>query len=267
VGSDTVASASILWVRGSPGWGKTVLAASVVDELRLGYYQDCGSTPLVCYYFFKQDASRKVELKDAYRALAAQIYQQCHQLEAIRNIFALAVNENATKASEQELRDLLQLCVSKLSHIYFIFDGIDECADDGTLLKLVRSLTALSDVKVILFSRPNVSSLYCSIADSHVITLQKSILNDDIAAFLDNAISELICSGKIPEDSNVESLREHFTPSRGRNVSLGQVNDEISQLPSLITSATGCRDCSNESGRPGRHVSQDFAPYYVSGFC
>ncbi|KAM3080225.1 hypothetical protein ACMFMF_003634 [Clarireedia jacksonii] len=203
---DTCGSA--LWLEGNPGWGKTVLAASAVEELRNGQQLNSHTVPIVCYYFFYQDKDRKASRIGAYRAIATQIFQQCNQFNDIYDIYALANDGVRTTASEHELLDLLRITIPRLSDVYFVFDSIDECSDNAKFLSELGNITASSNLKTILFSRPNVAYLRRSIREEHNISMSRETLDKDIAVLLDSELQALQDSSLLPLDYDLESARD-----------------------------------------------------------
>jgi len=201
-------SGSVLWLEGNPGWGKTVLAASTVEELRSSQNPSSQTAPIVCYYFFYQDKDRKASRIGAYRALATQIFQQCNHFNKIFDIYALANDGVRTLASEHELLDLLRITIPRLSDVYFVFDSIDECSDNEKFLRELANITALSNLKTILFSRPNVVYLRRSIRDEHNIRMSREILDKDIAVFLDSELQTLQDSALLPLDFELDVGRD-----------------------------------------------------------
>jgi hypothetical protein len=199
---------SVLWLEGNPGWGKTVLAASTVQELRSSQNLNSHSAPLVCYYFFYQNKDQKASRIGAYRALATQIFQQCSHFNDIFDIYALANDGVRTSASEHELLDLLRITIPRLSDVYFVFDSIDECSENGKFLSELKGITAVSNLKTILFSRPNVAYLRRSIREEHNIRMSRERLDKDITVLLDNELQALQDSALLPLDFDLNSARD-----------------------------------------------------------
>jgi superfamily II DNA or RNA helicase len=84
---------------GNPGWGKTIVAASTVCKLE-SKRSDSGEQSIVCYYFFNQADPLKSSSTclAAYQAIAEQIFQKCHQIGAIHDIYALSNDGSKSSA-------------------------------------------------------------------------------------------------------------------------------------------------------------------------
>jgi hypothetical protein len=197
---------------GNPGWGKTILAGATIDELLSSGSADPEMPSTVCYYFFTQDSAGKATRIDAYRALAAQIFQQCHDIEEIHSIFSIANDGLKMPATANEILDLLKICLPLLPKSYFIIDGIDECIDNSKLVRDLSELCQSSQLKVALFSRPNVAVLRRTMDDHRTIALSRGVLSQDIALYLTREIGEFQESCLLPADLEaapvVESLIE-----------------------------------------------------------
>lgn len=197
---------------GKPGSGKTVLAALIVEELGRG--EKVGSSPpVVCYYFFGQNSGRKSARIDTYRAIAAQIFHQCHGVRSVYDIVALATTEIATdtRASEQELVDLIRQCLDYLPNLYFVFDAVDECVDNTKFLRNIMDWCATSPIRVAVFSRPDVSLLRRSIPNRCTITLNQYLLADDISRYLMPELEDMAEQRLLHEDANIPNMVQHLT--------------------------------------------------------
>ncbi|KAI0113638.1 hypothetical protein GGR51DRAFT_546874 [Nemania sp. FL0031] len=120
------------WVYGKPGAGKTVLAASLIKQLKNHLRNRADS--MVCYFFFNSLLPGNDKTSDAYRAILAQIVHQRSHNELLMDLFAFAMwseSHGQLQASPSEVTELLQLSLGILIHdnIYIILDGLDECAD------------------------------------------------------------------------------------------------------------------------------------------
>ncbi|KAL2064194.1 hypothetical protein VTL71DRAFT_4688 [Oculimacula yallundae] len=198
----------ILWIQGNPGWGKTVLAASVIEELRDDQSDPSLPPPIICYYFFCQRGVEKAVRHQAYRALATQLFQQCKNLEEIYNIYNVARAVDDLQASEHELIDLLRLALAQLANVVFVLDGIDECVDNARLAQELCQFTATSKLKIIFFSRPNVSCLRRTIKDECTVRMSREISDKDITIFLDSELQLLKDGSLLPSDSDISAFRE-----------------------------------------------------------
>ncbi|EXJ85266.1 hypothetical protein A1O3_05941 [Capronia epimyces CBS 606.96] len=203
---------SILWVRGNPGWGKSILAASTIQEL-LSRRDESQQMPTeaICYYFFSHENAAASSSTEAYRALLAQLFSEHKSLENISSAFSLALAKSGHSASHQELLDLLGLCLQILPPTTILLDGIDECTEPNALLRDLCNLRGGGpDLRLLLFSRPNVAYLHRRLGEPQTIQMSREVTDTDIAVYLHRGLQELQDDQLIPQGTNTEDLVEHL---------------------------------------------------------
>ena len=194
---------------GNPGWGKTIVAASTVCKLE-SKRLDSGEESVVCYYFFNQADPLKSSSTRlaAYRAIAEQIFQKCHRIGAIHDIYALANDGSKSLASEHELRDLLSMTMPILSSFYLVLDGLDECSDVERFTDDIRRFCDTSSAKIILFSRPHVEPLRQSLKPEQTITMSRTVMDEDIRIFVRGQLDGLRLKNRFPSHADYGSIEE-----------------------------------------------------------
>ena len=109
----------ILWIHGAPGFGKTILCASIIDFLRHSVEGP------VCYFFcdFGHDSKRHPQA--ILRSWIAQLVK--HGNEA----YSLTLNHfrerNGRTATDLELWSLFRKLSLSILSCFFVIDGFDEC--------------------------------------------------------------------------------------------------------------------------------------------
>ena len=167
------------------------MAASTIDFLLETQAEGETDARVVCYFFFDGAGSSPGTRLEAYRALATQLYQQCNELEYIRDIFAFAAGDAQSPASANELLDLLRLCLSVLPCAYLVVDGVDECAEDTRFVADICRLCDASRARVALFSRPTVAAMRQPKSPIWSISMQKARASGDIAVFFERELDNL----------------------------------------------------------------------------
>jgi hypothetical protein len=145
----------LLWIKGDPGKGKTMLLCGIINELN----KSMPKTDQLSYFFCQATDSR---INNATAVLRGLMYllvdQQPSLISHIRKKYdhagkALFEDMNAWVALSEILTDILQ--DPRLNSTYLIVDALDECVTD--LLKLldfiVRKSCISSRVKWIVSSR------------------------------------------------------------------------------------------------------------------
>lgn len=126
---------SILWIRGSAGQGKTVLAKFLLDHLESAT-SNPGSKPTVIYFFFyDQDQSLRT-VEAALRSLIKQLilHRRGHAFQAISEKFDIESPVIPEYILWRVLDELLRTPI--FGTIYCVFDALDECRDDSPTPRL-----------------------------------------------------------------------------------------------------------------------------------
>jgi hypothetical protein len=145
----------LLWIKGDPGKGKTMLLCGIIDELKKSTVE----TGLLSFFFFQGTDSR---INNATAVLRGLIYlivdQQPSLISHIRKKYdhagkALFEDTNAWAALSEIFTNMLQ--DPGLKSTYFIVDGLDECQKDlPQLLDFIVQMSSTSPrVKWIVSSR------------------------------------------------------------------------------------------------------------------
>ncbi|KAI1776814.1 NACHT domain-containing protein [Hypoxylon cercidicola] len=151
--------AKVLWIKGDPGKGKTMLLIAIVDELEKGVYSKPSPSTVLSYFFCQGTNSN---LNSASAVLRGLIYRLGDQKPSLishlrkrydksgENLFN---DENVFFALSEVLEGMLR--DASLSRAYVVIDALDECENElQQLLKfIVDNSSALSHVKWIISSR------------------------------------------------------------------------------------------------------------------
>ncbi|KAK4075503.1 uncharacterized protein Triagg1_4624 [Trichoderma aggressivum f. europaeum] len=149
----------VLWIKGDPGKGKTMLLCGIIDELTaLEPSMNQQSGVLVSYFFCEAADARSNDATSLFRGLIYLLAdKQPSLIERIQKKHdhagkALFEDTNAWFAVSGILTEILQDLQSK--DTYLIIDALDECAP-GDLPKLLNFIQASSSsrVKWIISSR------------------------------------------------------------------------------------------------------------------
>jgi hypothetical protein len=145
----------LLWVKGDPGKGKTMLLCGVIDELQ-------GSTPqtaLLSYFFCQATDSR---INSATAVLRGLLYMLVHQQPSLA-VHIRKKHDHAGKSLFEDANAWVALTEifagvvrdANLSTTYLIIDALDECVtDQAKLLRFIATQSSASSrVKWIVSSR------------------------------------------------------------------------------------------------------------------
>jgi hypothetical protein len=187
----------LLWIRGDPGKGKTMLLIGIVKELQKSI---CASV-LLSYFFCQGTDSRLNNATAVLRGLVYQLLiQQRFLISHLREEYDKAgrwlfEDTNAFVALSKTFTKMLD--DTRLKRIYLVVDALDEC-DSGLsqLLDLIRHVsTSYSRVKWLISSRnqPNIKDRL-AMKDNRVelsLELNAKSISGAVGVYIDHQISEL----------------------------------------------------------------------------
>ncbi|KAF9870565.1 ankyrin repeat-containing protein [Colletotrichum karsti] len=178
----------LLWIRGIPGSGKSVFAATLIHHLA----QE--GVP-VLYFFFRQIIDANNKPVSAIRDWLAQILKFSPPLQLRLKGF-LDESRSLESISIADLWSLLRTALSYLPKAYCIVDALDEMNQDDAMEDFLQHLSTLShwrpsDFKIVITSRPVPSvEIPLRLARSLNIRLEEDMVDADIAVYVRSRLSE-----------------------------------------------------------------------------
>ncbi|KAI9804563.1 MAG: hypothetical protein M1833_006636, partial [Piccolia ochrophora] len=131
---------NLLWIRGEPGKGKTMIAMSLVDALCAEMDHPHTSQCVVAYFFCNNTDDKRNTTNSIIRSLLYQILRlQPSLLSLLRTDFKIQKDKMFTsiEATWKALQTVLEK--SSLQEVYLVVDALDEC-DTQSLEALLRLL-------------------------------------------------------------------------------------------------------------------------------
>ncbi|KAJ5133506.1 hypothetical protein N7526_004871 [Penicillium atrosanguineum] len=189
-------SSRLLWIRGDPGKGKTMLLCGIIDILT----RSIGGNANISFFFCQ---ATDVRLNNAAAVLRGLIYSLverqpsllCHvrsQYDQAEKTFSEDLNANAlSKILDSILKD------PTLQNTYLVIDALDECTTDlPILLDLVFQEASIhSPVKWIVSSRnwPNIEERLDTTIQPVPILLElnEASISDAVKKFIQHKVHEL----------------------------------------------------------------------------
>jgi hypothetical protein len=145
----------LLWIKGDPGKGKTMLLCGIINELN----KSTAKSTLFSYFFTQATDSR---INSATAVLRGLLFMLVNQQPALISHLRMKYDETG-KALFEDANAWVVLCEiftdilqdSTLDNVYFFIDALDECVNDlEKLLAFIMMKSTLSPcVKWILTSR------------------------------------------------------------------------------------------------------------------
>lgn len=187
-----------LWIKGVPGAGKSVIAASMIEHLR-----SAEDVP-VLFFFFRYIIAANRRPRSLMRDWLAQLLPHSTRLQAaLQSVLACEL----TDLSDERLWQYLLMGLSSVEKAYCVVDALDEMelvADDSFLHRLNNLATFRPDkVKLLLTSRPK-QYLQSGLREASIvhINLEDDLVGKDIAHFVSYRLGTII-----PESNTLGLLK------------------------------------------------------------
>ncbi|KAF5626002.1 ankyrin-3 [Fusarium sp. NRRL 52700] len=170
-----------LWIKGVPGAGKSVMAASLIQHLRTT--ENCP----VLFFFFRNIVAANFSPRALIQDWLAQLLPHSPKLQ-----FALQsrLQDRLDDTSDNELIQLFLDGVSCVPKLYCVGDALDEMSTDSTpILERLNGLATHRPrtLKLLMTSRPS-RTLQSTLRDSSIvhISLQQRLVDVDIHSYLNH---------------------------------------------------------------------------------
>ncbi|KAF5534759.1 ankyrin-3 [Fusarium mexicanum] len=170
-----------LWIKGVPGAGKSVMAASMIQHLRTT--ENCP----VLFFFFRNIVAANFSPRALIQDWLAQLLPHSPKLQ-----FALQsrLEDSLDDTSDNELIELFLDGVSCVPKLYCVGDALDEMSTDSTpILERLNGLATHRPrtLKLLMTSRPS-RTLQSTLRDSSIvhISLQQRLVDVDIHSYLNH---------------------------------------------------------------------------------
>lgn len=200
----------LLWIKGIPGSGKSVMAASIIDQLQK---EDC---PVICF-FFRQIIDANHQPIAALRDWLCQLLNYSPPLQVKLKGYVRDRRALESLSANDFWRDL-KLGMASLSKVYCVTDALDEMdrGNDEFLLSLAElGQWRPSKIKVLITSRPVATIENCLRSISMPeIRLEEHLVDADIVAYVQCRLQ----SSSIPE-SHWDAIKEAI-PGRANGLFL-----------------------------------------------
>lgn len=150
---------SFLWIQGSAGTGKTVLASTVINQL----LEDCENLAKAGIAFFYFDFNNQSTMQDHNRLLRSLIEQLSSEFGEIPKPLAALYRRCRNGTLQPMTTDLLgtlQSIIHNFSHFFLIIDAFDECKEKQQFLSFLNAVAMwkLPQTHILVTSRTDIDT-------------------------------------------------------------------------------------------------------------
>ncbi|KAJ5230972.1 hypothetical protein N7489_011680 [Penicillium chrysogenum] len=213
-------SNSLLWIRGDPGKGKTMLLCGIIEELT----QSFGDTANVSFFFCQ---ATDVRINNATAVIRGLVYllvkKQPYLLSYVRSQYdhvgkALFEDINAWNALSRIFMELLKDPI--LPSTYLIIDALDECTSGlPSLLDLVTQVSsAYPQVKWIVSSRnwPDIEERLDATQTTPIsLELNEASVSEAVSKFIQHKVHHLAKVKRYSDETRDAICRHLLSNSQG----------------------------------------------------
>jgi Cdc6-like AAA superfamily ATPase len=182
---------SPIWLHGIPGCGKTVLSATVIDDVRQSIQKTSPAARLAFYYFVFNDSQKQ----SPDLMLRSVLFQLLEQSSRVPVTLASAIASQKTPTIGELLKMLRELLEDGSCQSYIVLDALDECTSQDELLEILEKIASwnINNLHLLLTSRPEPDIKYAmeAIVPSQMcICLQTELVNADIRKYVSQRLLE-----------------------------------------------------------------------------
>jgi hypothetical protein len=197
-------AASILWLYGIPGCGKTILSSTIIEHLS----QQCSdNTDMVTvYFYFNFNDTQKQDPELMVCSLLQQLLQRLAMVHRSIDAFFSSC-EIGSRPPLHTLLEVTQQAMQGFSHVWVVIDALDECTKRLELLDVLETIAAwqLQNLHLLMTSRKERDieiSLEGYVGDA--ICLQSDIVDTDIQRYIQQRLSDDKSLTKWSKDAEIK---------------------------------------------------------------
>ncbi|KAK8123233.1 hypothetical protein PG984_011903 [Apiospora sp. TS-2023a] len=205
------AATQMLWIKGKPGCGKSVLASTIIDTLGTSTVEGVEARN-VLYFFYKSNEGLTT-MDQMYRSLLAQIVDSRFDPQAAETSIEYALSsrqQGQIRGSPLTIRDLFFILLGRFPGFYIVVDAIDECQPkdryeehDQALrqeLQIFYDGVVSTGTRLAVLSRPNVWGLsnLSTAQPMQSVSITPAMLSEDLRQYCLRGLCDLCDNGFLP---------------------------------------------------------------------
>ena len=183
--------ASLLWLHGKAGCGKTVLSSTIIQDLS---EQESGGSRTIClYFYFDFQVRQKQTFESCLSSLLVQLISRAPKaLVSLKQLIAAHDNGRSTP-SRGSLLEAFRQAIADVGLVYLVLDALDECTNRSILLQGLEECRrwGLPSLHILTTSRKetDIEDYLIKLAACQVC-LEESVVDSDIRSFVQEQIQK-----------------------------------------------------------------------------
>lgn len=182
-------SSPLIWFHGIPGAGKTVLFSHIVEDVRthcrtIKYYSDL---PSICIYYYCYFGRNQDESLPLLRWILSQLARRAKYVPRVLKDLFDSGHQPDSEAVFKALSELSQ----QFTTIYVLVDGLDESANRGNILRVMRKLRESDNLRLLAMSREenDIKEAMKRIC-AKTVSLSNKFVDEDIATYIKSELAD-----------------------------------------------------------------------------
>ena len=163
----------------------------------------------VLYFHFHDLRTDEDSTAPAFRSLLAQLLHQRQNDKELLNAALMLMYTTGSGqpiASEDEVDEVLSLGLRSTVNTFIVIDGIDECSDQASFFRRLRSIYNIHNCHIMLFCRPTIG-VPKVFSHKHVqYRLKRGENYYEIKRYIRTHVTEMMESGMIPHSQHGDDL-------------------------------------------------------------
>lgn len=188
---------------GIPGSGKSVLAASVVQDLNTSQTHH---TSIVCHYYCDYADVASLDPSCMIASLTKQVVQRL-PLDKFTRDFESPFDDNQTLPVTESVAKFLLRILQCFDTVYVVLDGVDEVpqGDQPAVLSLIQSvLNEHRNLKIFVTSRTEEYQIRQALSNYGTIRLSPDCLQNDIAQYVRDFLGQADATSPLSLNSSLK---------------------------------------------------------------
>lgn len=186
---------SFLWLHGIPGCGKTILSATIIEDLKRSFPRQS-----LLYFYFDFNDTGKQTLESMVRSLMNQLSPKNRDTsKELASLFSSCEDGRRQPTTELLCKTFLHM-IEQVKEVWIVLDALDECSTrkgpptEG-LLSWIRDLLASEqrNVHLLVTSRPEQdieSGIMKFARNDDIVPIQSSAITNDIRVYVRARVRE-----------------------------------------------------------------------------
>jgi hypothetical protein len=184
--------ASLIWLHGMLGCGKSVLCSTIIQDVLQNYEQDPGKAVAYFYFDFRDAQKQSPELM--IKSLITKFMWRCMRMPSDLEYMYHLCENGGQQPSSDALLHVLRHLIEGIPDVYIILDALDECASRAQLMDTIHELVSwqLGQLHILITSRkePDIENTLENLVDEHSsIYLQTETVDKDIQTYVCHRLS------------------------------------------------------------------------------